>query len=396
MHRELHGFALWAGLEVLGAWLEGEREEACGPRYRHLAGRRAYRSGHAQGELVMGGRRVGVRRPRARGVDGREVVLPSWRLFSEEDPLTERAFEQMVLGVAARRYRRSLEVLPEGMSSRGARRSAVSRRFVEASQAKLEELLSRPLEGLGLKVLMLDGLHFADHVVLVALGIDAGGRKHLLGLAEGATENAAACVSLLTGLRERGLETSGSLLVVTDGSKALSRAVCEIWGGRALVQRCQVHKKRNVLDHLPQGMRPSVGATLRQAYGSRDAERARRLLVNLAKRLEGEHPGAAASLREGLEETLTVMGMGLAPALERTLSSTNVLENLLGAVRATSRRVKRWKEGGMILRWVAAGLTEAEKGFRRVRGYQGMAQLSLALAQKDERLNAEVKTVEAA
>lgn len=186
LRTELHAFALKAGLEVLGAMFESEREAVCGPRYRHIEGRKAYRAAHAPGELVLGGRRVRLSRPRAREVGGREVVLPSWRAFTAEDPLGERAYEQMVLGVATRGYGRSLEAVPEGLEARGESKSAVSRRLVAATRAQLEEFLSKPLEGVDLKVLMLVGLHFAEHVVLVALGIDADGRKHLLGLAEGA------------------------------------------------------------------------------------------------------------------------------------------------------------------------------------------------------------------
>lgn len=396
LRTELHAFALKAGLEVLGAMFESEREAVCGPRYRHIEGRKAYRAAHAPGEPVLGGRRVRLSRPRAREVGGREVVLPSWRAFTAEDPLGERAYEQMVLGVATRGYGRSLEAVPEGLEARGESKSAVSRRLVAATRAQLEEFLSKPLEGVDLKVLMLVGLHFAEHVVLVALGIDADGRKHLLGLAEGATENAAACLALLASLRERGLRAERSLLVVVDGSKALPKAVREVFGGRAMVQRCQVHKKRNVLDHLPKGMRGQVSASLSQAYHSRDPERARRLLMGLARKLEAAYPGAAASLREGLDETLTVMGMGLPASLERTLSSTNVIENLLGTVRGVSRRVKRWRGGGMILRWMAAGLMEAGKGFRRVRAYQGMARLSPALERNDERIDGKLKVEEAA
>jgi transposase-like protein len=289
-------------------------------------------------------------------------VLPSWRAFTAEDPLGERAYEQMVLGVATR--------------------------------AQLEEFLSKPLEGVDLKVLMLDGLHFAEHAVLVALGIDSGGRKHLLGLADGATENAAACLALLASLGERGLRAERSLLVLVDGNKALPKAIREVFGGRALVQRCQVHKKGNVLDHLPKGMRGQISASLSQAYHGRDPERARRLLMGLARKLEADYPGAAASLREGLGETLTLMGMGLPVSLERTLSSTNVIENLPDTVRGVSRRVKRWRGEGMILRWMAAGLMEAGKGFRRVRGYPGMAHLGAALERNDERIDGRLKVEE--
>jgi transposase-like protein len=329
-------------------------------------------------------------------VDGQEVSLPSWREFASEDPLDERVANQMVLGVATRRYERSLEALPPQLRSRGTSKSSVSRRFVSATQSKLEDLLTRDLSALDLLVLMLDGIQFADHVVLVGLGISRDGSKHVLGLQEGASENAAACEALLTSLRDRGLRTNRSILVTVDGSKALAKAVRDVFGERALAQRCQVHKKRNVLDHLPESLRASVGLSLTQAYRSRDAKRARRLLLNLSRSLEIDHPGAAASIREGLDETLTVKDWGLPDVLERMLSTTNAIENLLGMVRHVSRRVKNWQGGTMILRWMAAGLEEAAKGFRRVRGYKGLVKLEEALRDNDRRIDESIEEVEAA
>jgi transposase-like protein len=373
-----------AALEKL---LEEERAAACGPRYAHDAARRASRHGHAPGELVMGGRRVAVRRPRARTRDGQEVVLPSWTAFSSEDLLDHRAVEQLVLGVSTRGYERSIEPLPPGVRGRGASKSTVSRRFVRATREQLDELLGRRLDDLELVVLMIDGLHVADHVVLVALGIDAEGKKHVLGLREGATENATACRALLADLRDRGLRTDRSILVVLDGAKALRRAVQDVFGDRAIVQRCQEHKKRNVEEQLPESMRPKARAAMNEAYRTRDAARARKLLENLARRLEGEHPGAVASLREGLDETLTVLAFKLPEALERTLATTNPIENLVGTCRRVTRNVRRWRGGSMIVRWIATSLLEASRGFRRLRGHRGMPQLVAALRARDARLD---------
>lgn len=387
---ELHEMVIGAGMRVLGALLEDERSVACGPRYAHAPDRRAVRAGHAAGELVLGGRRVSVLRPRARTVGGREVALPSWRHFAAEDPLHERAVEQAVLGVSTRRYARSLEPLPEGVRVRGTSRSAVSRRFVAATAAQLDAFLERDLGDVDLAALMIDGVHFADHVVLVALGIDASGGKHVLGLREGATENATACTALLSSMAARGLRTHRAVLVVLDGSKALAGAVRKHWGRRALVQRCQAHKKRNVLDHLPERLHDSVGAAIREAYKSGDAERAERLLLNLARTLETEHPGAAASMREGLDETLTVMRLELPRSLERTLATTNAIENLVGSVRRVSRNVKRWRGGRMILRWMAAGVLESAKGFRKLRGCAGMPKLLAALRAHDAKIDGAV------
>ena len=391
----LHEFVISSGLAVLQELLEHEREAACGARYRHDAERHASRYGHAPGELVLGGRRVAVKRPRARTQAGAELVLPSWSAFAAEDPLHDRAVEQMVLGVSTRGYDRSLEPLPEGMRGRGASRSAVSRRFVMATKVRVGALLGRRLETLDLVVLMIDGIHVDDHVVLVALGIDAEGRKHVLGLREGATENATACKALLADLSERGLRTDRSTLVVLDGAKALRKAVRDVFGDRALVQRCQEHKKRNIEEHLPEMLRASTRTAMNEAYRAGTVPRATRLLENLARRLEGEHPSAAASLREGLEESLTVIDLRLPDALERTLRTTNPIDNLLGGCRRITRNVKRWRGGSMIVRWIGTALLEATKGFRRLRGYQGIPKLVAALRARDARLGLVVDTMTA-
>ena len=388
LRAELHAFVISAGMRVVEELLEDDRAEICGERYVHSPTRKASRAGHAPGELVLGGRRVQVKRPRARTVDGSEVTLPSWAQFSNEDPLDRRAFEQMVIGVSTRKYRRSLEPIAEDVKSRGTSKSAVSRRFVKRTKAALDEWLGRPLGEIDLVAVMIDGVHVEKHVILIAIGIDSSGNKHVLGLREGATENAVSCTNLLAELRERGLRTDRSMLFVLDGGKALRRAVRDVFGDRGLVQRCQVHKKRNVLEELPEEMRKSVGAALSEAYQCTDVARARRLLNNCASSLKSSHPSAAASLREGLDETLTVMGFGLPRALERTLATTNPIENLMNAVRRVSGRVKRWRGGTMILRWMGAALGEAQKGFRRLKGHAGMKKLVAALRANDERLEA--------
>jgi len=397
LRSHLQDLVVNAGFEALGQLLESERTAVCGPRYQHAGeARSAYRSGHAPGELVLGGRKVSVRRPRARTLKGHEVTLPSWQKFSAEDPLEDRSVEQMLLGVASRHYGRSLETLPAEVRTRSDSKSSVSRRFVTATQSKLDELLTRDLSEIPLLALMIDGVHFADHVVLLALGIDRNGFKHVLGLQEGATENATACRSLLTNLRDRGLRTDRSILASLDGGKALACAVRDVFGRRALLQRCQVHKTRNVLDHLPQSKRTSVGQALKQAYRCKDKKRAKRLLLNLARSLRTDHPGATASILEGLNETLTIKPWKLSVVLERMLSTTNAIENLISSVRRVSRRVKHWQDGSMILRWTAAGLQEAEKGFRRVRGYKNLDILEDVLRNNDRRIDGKSEDMQAA
>lgn len=374
------------GMQQVYEILEEERKLLCGERYRHEENREAVRAGHTKGTLPMGGRTVTLQRPRVRTVDGRsEIPLDSWEQFRGADPLTERAVEQMVLGVSTRRYERSLEPLPAGIETGGTSKSSVSRRFIQGTQQKLDELLGRDLSDLRLAVIMVDGIHFADHVILVALGIDEEGRKTVLGLHEGATENSAACRALLRGIINRGVSAERAMLFVVDGGKGLKKAIMDIWGKLAPIQRCQVHKMRNVLEHLPLSIQGTVRQAIRQAYRIRDVEKAKKLLKNLAIKLDADHPGAASSLKEGLDETLTVMGLGLPETLERMLSVTNAIENLFGEVRVVSRRVKRWSGGKMILRWSATGLLEAEKGFRKIRGYREMPALIAALQQHERK-----------
>jgi transposase-like protein len=392
----LYETVIGAGLACVDEALEAERIELCGPRYQHLPQREAQRAGHAASSLVLGGRRVAVRRPRVRSSEGQEIELPSWREWNARDPLTDRALEQMVLGVSTRRYARSLEPLPKAVAVHGTSKSAVSERFVYGTERKLAELMSRELSGLDLVALMIDGVRFGEHLVLAAIGIDAVGIKQVLGLREGATENAAAVRALLTDLIERGLDPERSLLVVIDGAKALHKAVSEVFGPRALIQRCREHKKRNVSEALPERLRASVRSTMNQAYATRDPKRAQRLLENLARRLEHHHPGAAASLREGLEETLTVMRLDLPENLERVLSSTNLIENLFSRVREIGRRVRRWQSGTMVLRWTAAGVLEAERGFRKIAGYRSVPLLVAALRARDAQLNQTKRTVDEA
>ena len=382
---ELMELAVISGLQVLTTMLEDDRSAICGPRYQHQVERRASRAGTVPSEVVLGGRKVAIRRPRVRREDA-EVALPTFRTVAGSDPLNRRVVEQMLVGVATRQYARSLEPVPAPVVSRGTSKSAVSRRFVAKTRAQLEAWQSRPLDGLDLVGLVLDGIHVGDHCLILALGIAADGQKHALGLWEGSTENATLCQSLLANLQSRGLRTDRSLLGMLDGSKALRKAVRDLFGDVALVQRCQVHKLRNVLDHLPERQRTGTKAILQRAYRSADIATARRLLTDLARRLDTDHPSAAESVREGLDETLTVLGLNLPDALRRSLTTTNAAESLISRTRHVKRNVKRWRGGQMVVRWVAAGILEAVKGFRRLKGHKAMPQLVAALRARDQRL----------
>jgi putative transposase len=382
---ELFELAMRSGLKVFTAMLEEDRTAVCGPRYAHEPDRPASRAGTVRSEVVLGGRKVAIQRPRVRTADG-EVALPTFQTMAHRDPLDRRVVEQMLVGVATRQYARSLEPITAEIESRGTSKSAVSRRFVAKTRAQLATWQAAPLDDLDLVALLLDGVHVGEHCLIVALGVAADGAKHALGIWEGSTENAAVCQSLLSNLQSRGLRTDRSLLVLLDGSKALRKAVRETFGDAALVQRCQIHKLRNVLDHLPERQRPWVQAILQRAYRSADVATATRLLRALAKRLEVHHPSAAESVREGLDETLTIIALGLAESLRRSLSTTNAAESLISRTRHVKRNVKRWRGGQMVLRWVAAGVLEAVKGFRRLKGHKEMPKLVAALRARDQQL----------
>ena len=375
----LLALAVQVGLEVFRELLEIELTMKVGEKGKHNPNRQAYRHGYETGEIVLGARKVKVQRPRARTLDGREVELEVYKAFQEEDMLSRAILERMIHGLSCRCYPSGLEDIGSTVEAVGISKSTLSRRFVEMTRKALGELLSRPLNDLDLLVLFIDGVVISDHTVVEALGIDSEGCKHILGLWEGATENATVCKALLEDLVERGLPKDRPMLVVIDGSKALRKAVRDVLGDSVVVQRCRIHKMRNVLDHLPKTHHLWVQQRLRSAWAEEDAEKAMAALKRLADSLEGEYPGAAASIREGLEETLTVTRLGLTGHLKRILSSTNIIESANSVAQGLAKRVKRWRDTGQILRWTAAGLLDAEKRFRRIQGYRQLPLLKAAL-----------------
>jgi putative transposase len=378
----LLALSVGVGLGVLHELMEAEVEEVVGPKGRHDRDRSAVRHGHDAGEVTLGGRRVPVSRPRARSADGsEEVELRTYRHFAARDQLRAVVLERMLVGVSTRRYARTGEPVGSDIDelARSTSKSAVSREFVSRTREHLIELMSRPLGDLRLAVLMLDGIELKGRCCVVALGIDTDGVKHPLGLWDGSTENATVATTLLANLVERGLDTGQGVLVVLDGAKALRKAVRDVLGSDTPVQRCVRHKERNVLAHLPDRDRPLVRRRLRQAWALDDHAAALERLRLLACELEHSHPGAAASLREGMEETLTITRLGVRGRLKRTLASTNPCESMIETVRRTSRNVKRWQSGDMCLRWTAAGMLEAERQFRRIIGHPELAQLTLAV-----------------
>jgi transposase-like protein len=367
------------GQQVFSALMEQDRELLCGPKGRHDPDRRASRAGSTSSEITLGGRRLAIQRLRVRSREGKELGLPSFAFAGNRDPLDRHTLEAIACGVSTRKYGRSLEPLGTGREERSTSKSAVSRRFIALSQKQMTAWLSTPLDALDLRILVIDGIVLHDHTVLIVLGIAADGGKHVLGLREGTTENRQVAKQLLRDLLERGLDPERARLFVLDGSKALRAAIREVFGSLAVFQRCQVHKRRNLLEHLPERMHANVDRILREAWESTNADLARRRLEQLASSLEAEHPGGAASLREGLDETLTLQRLGIEGALYRTLRSTNPIENLNGSIATYTRNVKRWQGGQMIIRWASAAVLDAARRFRRIRGYRDLERLVAAL-----------------
>lgn len=377
----LLAFAVATGLEVMYTMMGADVEALCGPKGRHDPGRAAYRHGDDDGEVTLGGRRLAVRRPRVRTADKKdELAVPTYETFSSTELLGAMALEKMMAKISTRRYRAGLEPVGKQVeaASGSTSKSSVSRRFVKATEERLGQLMGAGLSGLDLVALLVDGVHFGDHLCVVGLGVDGDGHKHPLGVVEGSTENATVVKGLLVGLRERGLDVTKPVLVVIDGAKALASAVHEVFD-HPIVQRCQIHKVRNVKSHLPQGLGDTVASKVRAAYRNPSALAAETKLEALAKELERTHPGAAGSLREGLAETLTVTRLGAHPSLARCLRSTNSIESMIEICRDHSANVKNWSSGDMALRWCAAGMAEAKDQFRRVDGYKHLGALRRAL-----------------
>ena len=372
VQQAFYGLCVNAGKQVLAAMMEADRVALCGAKNVPDARRQAVRGGTTRSSVVLGGQRIAISKPRARSVQRGELELPTFAWAADTDPLDMATMASIAAGVSTRRYGTTLEPLPDLEQSRSASKSSVSRRWVALSQAQLHEWLSGSLKEVDLPVVMIDGIYLRGRVILVALGIDHEGNKHGLGLREGSTESTRVVRSLLSDLVERGLNADRARLWVIDGGKALRRAIVECFGALALIQRCQEHKRRNVIEHLPKELHASVGRAMRDAWNGANAETAKKQLQRLAASLQAKHPGAAASMREGLEETLTAQALGITGALYRTLRTTNPIENLNGSIAHFTRNVKRWKDGAMTLRWVAGALSDAKGRLRKLRGYRDM------------------------
>jgi transposase-like protein len=366
-----------AGLALMSLVMEEEVRHLAGERHQQHEKRRAHRWGKEDGYCVIDGQKVPLQRTRLRTKDQREQRLGSYELFQRSGPLQQNVWDKMMRGLSTQNYG---AVVKDFSTAYGIEKSAVSENFIEASREKVKQLMERPLGELPLCAVLIDGTPFKDRQMIVALGIGCDGGKTVLGLREGATENATVVGALLSDLMERGLDFSSPRLYVLDGGKALHTAVRRHAGEAAFIQRCQVHKKRNVVDHLPEEHKANVRRKLQNAYSMAEYGDAKRALERLHHELMHLNPSAARSLEEGLEETLTVHKLRVPDQLRRTLSCTNVIESAFSIVETVCRNVKRWRDGDQIERWVGSGLLVAEQQFRKVIGYRQIPLLLASMA----------------
>jgi putative transposase len=383
--KALHEWVTEMGMAALVGVMEADAERVVGcHKGGHQKGRRLGHWGYTDTPFPYDGRKVVLPRPRVRTVDKkREVPLPSAMHFQSLDPMSARVVDQILLGVSTRSYEASLGTGPSGLRTKGAKKSRVSEVFVEETERRMKDRLAEKLDGLDLVAMMLDGVHVAEHAIVVGLGITRDGCKHILGLRQGSTENARLCTDLLQDFVARGLKNIEGLLYVIDGGRGLRSAIRDVAGNSAVVQRCQQHKRRNVVGHLPQTRQKTVDRMMVDAYKSASLKTARKRLVQIVSWLErnGEED-AAKSLREGMEETLTVWKLDLPEPLRRFFATTNAIENVLGVVRRVCRNVKNWRDGAMAKRWTGTGLVAAERHFHRIKGHRHMPALVEALSRR--------------
>lgn len=376
LHGAIEETATRAGVLIMRTLVEEEVERLAGEKHKHNPERQGLRWGREESHVVFGGRKIAVERPRVRSLAGKEIPLERFRLFQAGTRMEEAVARQVIAGVSMRDYEGAINGVVDGY---GIRRSSVSRHWKAISQERLSEFMERPLGDLNLVAVLIDGIEFKEALLVAALGVDATGKKYVLGIWQGTTENAELSKSLLQDLVRRGLSTEERHLFVLDGSKALAKAVRQVFGEKAEIQRCHVHKERNVLDHLPGSRQRTVRMRLRAAWNMKDHEEARSELLRLTRYLKDLNPSAAKSLEEGLDETLTLHRLGVPESFRRSLRTTNAIESCFSSTRKYCRNVKHWRAGSMTLRWAGTMMIEAERRFRRLKGFRSMPRLLAAL-----------------
>ena len=376
MNESMQGFAVELGVQMAVCLLQDNVLTLCGAKSERVLDRTASRHGSQEGYVILGGQKVAIRRPRVRSAEGEECELDVYSKLQSEHAMPHAALTRMVRGVSCRDYATVVETARAGF---GVKKSSVSKHFIKASSEQLAEFDERRFDNLTFAAIFIDGVNFGGEMLVVALGVDSDGSKHVLGLRQGETENAEVVTALLSDLHDRGIRTNRPTLFCLDGSKALRAAVLRIFGMNAVIQRCQLHKIRNVEGHLAKKHQPEARRRMNEAYAQKDVDTAKRLLGETVTWLRTINRDAAASLEEGLKETLTVIRLGLTGDLRRFFSSTNAIESMFSRVRQVTGRVKRWQGGDMRHRWCVSGLIRAEFGFRKIRGFKELPTLFEAL-----------------
>lgn len=363
------------GIESYLEIIEDEITDICGKRYKHITGKKFTRWSTTNTPVILGGRKISVRHTRVRNIKEnyeKEISLVSQ--YKNKELLSGRQMEQMIIGVSTRKYKRSLETAIDGIATYSDSKSTVSRNFIARTKEKLEAWRNEPIKE-SYPVLMIDGIVYAKTTVIVALGIDKTGNKRALGAWEGSTENSRVCIDLLQNLSDRGLNVSEIKFAVIDGGKALRKALSEVFGKEILIQRCQIHKKKNVAEYVPKEMRETVRRAISEAYNAENYDTAKKLLLNIVKWLEKDFPQAARSMKESMEETLTLHKLRAHKKIRKSLCTTNPIESLNSGIRNVTRRVKRWRNSDMVIRWVCTGIIESEKNFKKINGHIHMDSL---------------------
>ena len=393
IHDSLLEKVISLGIESYLELVEQEITSICGERYRHIADREFTRWSSKETSVVIGGKKIPVSHSRVRNIkSSKEKEIESINRYKDKELLSHRQMEQMIIGVSTRKYKRSLETAIDSLEPYSDSKSTVSRNFIAKTQEKLEAWRNEPIKE-PYPFIMIDGIVYAKTTVLVALGIDKKGNKKALGAWEGSTENSRVCIDLLQNLVERGFDTSACKLAIIDGGKALRKALDEVFGKSILIHRCHVHKKRNVADYLPKEKRETVKRAISEAYNAESYDAARKLLQNIISWLDKNYPSAARSLREGLEETLTLHKLKAHRQIRKSLSTTNPIESLNSGIRNVTKRVKRWRNSGMVMRWVCTGIVESEKNFRKIKGYEYIDSLLMNIESFGEKVLEENKQV---
>jgi putative transposase len=373
---EMENFGLQLGFIVMEQFMQAEAEQLTGPKYSRENSRDMSRWGSQPGSVVLGGQKTAVSKPRVRREqeDGStaEVPLESYAAFNNPGALSKSVLNRMLSGVSSRDFASTVEQVGDAA---GLSKSTFSRKAIQVTSLKVKEFEARSIGKLDIQVVLIDGTREGEELNIVAVGIAADGTKHLLGIAQGATENSTVCIHLLQNLIDKGLEATGEYLFILDGSKALKKAVKSVFGTNALVQRCIEHKIRNIIDYLPKGQQGRIRRMLRAAWSMNDYKDAKRALTKICQILRSINETAEESLLEAFEDTLTLHRLNTPKLLRDSIQTTNIIESWNFVAKDLTRQVKKWKAADHVKRWLTIGMLEAERRSHKLKGFALLKQL---------------------